>query len=308
MWAFACSDLASTLAMPKGQTNVLEELFLSVNYPEMQELGILGDKIRNPEEHADYLKLVKLTWGTLGITPKMHDILYGWVLFQRFIETEELQLLDQANLQVQKVLSDNYKEGTTEQCTDNLECIISDKETMFPIVKKKVLGGVLLDQEVDEKLQELTTVKLCVKLNALEYMQKQINILEDGIKKSWASIMVSGNSKNTKLSVETTNYLHSDSESVDELFVATLDIFRDSTADAIRKFCYLVGLPHSLVEMESKLAHQVLSLFSLDAELVIHMLMMASENLSTGLGSGTDGHRSLDDAKLLTPWYGFYAI
>ncbi|KAL8239847.1 hypothetical protein R6Q59_016414, partial [Mikania micrantha] len=36
-------------------------------------------------EHADYLKLVKLTWGTLGITPKMHDILYGWVLFQRVL-------------------------------------------------------------------------------------------------------------------------------------------------------------------------------------------------------------------------------
>ncbi|KAD6452966.1 hypothetical protein E3N88_07671 [Mikania micrantha] len=106
------------------------------------------------------------------------------------------------------------------------------KETMFPIVKKKVLEGVLLDDEVDEKLKGLTTVKLCVRLNSLEYMQKQINILEVGIKKSWASIMLSGN---TKLSVETTNYLHSDSESVDELFVDTLDIFRDSTADAIRK-------------------------------------------------------------------------
>ncbi|KAD5316789.1 hypothetical protein E3N88_16735 [Mikania micrantha] len=759
----------------KRQTNVLEELFLSVNYPEMQELGILLGKIRNPEEwnvimtpferaevllairqvasslasmwrsshtqggsnywnagyhlnlrlyerllfgvfdildegqlieeHADYLKLVKLTWGTLGITPKMHDILYGWVLFQQFIETEELQLLDQANLQVQKVLSessDNYKEGTTEQCTDNLECIIANKvtetrlslvqaifqsinfwcdsrlqdyhlhfsekpiffrklvvmglaltnsnatgmtaavrirfyvdrsleaackriedtidliskmegkhslallaneirvlaeressvfspvlclwcpdagmaasvhlhqyygkrlkpfldnvslsadaisvlssahhlehyliqafnskdgendvgsffineidfyqihkisrpiivdwlisqherviewtgrtfhlevweplsnqqrqaasvvevfriveetvdqffglnlpmdishlqallsiifhaldgylqnlvsqlvdknhlfpaappltrykETMFPIVKKKVIEGVLLDEEVDEKLKGLTTAKLCVRLNTLEYMQKQINILEDGIKKSWASIMVSGNSKTTKLSVGTTNYLHSDSESVDELFIATFDSIRDSTADAIQKFCGLVGtrvvfwdlrdsflfclyhgtvegarlegllpkvdsvlnqvcgliedtlrdmvvasicraalegyvwvlldggpscafsdsdttmmeedlnmlkdlfvadgegLPRSLVEMESKLAHQVLSLFSLDAESVIHMLMMASENLSTGFGSGTQGQRSLDDANTL---------
>ncbi|PWA83832.1 Mammalian uncoordinated homology 13, domain 2 [Artemisia annua] len=34
----------------KCQANVLEELFSSVNYPEMQELGILLDKIRNPEE------------------------------------------------------------------------------------------------------------------------------------------------------------------------------------------------------------------------------------------------------------------
>ncbi|GJZ90384.1 mammalian uncoordinated homology 13 protein [Tanacetum coccineum] len=34
----------------KRQANVLEELFSSFNYPEMQELGILLDKIRNLEE------------------------------------------------------------------------------------------------------------------------------------------------------------------------------------------------------------------------------------------------------------------
>ncbi|KAK9076709.1 hypothetical protein SSX86_005043 [Deinandra increscens subsp. villosa] len=782
----------------KRQANVLEELFSSVNYPEMQELGILLDKIRNPEEwnvimtpaeraevllairqvasslssmsgsshiqggsnywnagyhlnirlyerllfgvfdildegqlieeHADYLKLVKLTWGTLSITQKMHDVLYGWVLFQQFIETEELQLLDLANLQVQKVLSNNYKEGTKEQYAGSLMCIISDnvtqtrlslvqaifqsinlwcdsrlqdyhlhfnvdelissllslsslqklgffsklvfmglavgtygsdtdnevkqtnfnatgkaaavrvrfyveksleatcrrvkdtinliskmegkhplallasevgvvaerelsvfspvlcqwcpdaamvasvhlhqyygkrlkpfldnislsddaisvlssahqlehyfiralnsedggndagsffihdidlyqihkisrpiildwlisqheriiewtgrtfrfevweplsnqqkhaasivevfriieetvdqlfrlslpvdishlqallsiifhsldgylhkldcqlvdknhlypaappltryKETMFPIVKKKVLESVLLEEEVDEKLKGLTAVKLCVRLNTLEYTQKQINILEDGIKKSWASV-VSQNSRDSKLSAGTTVLMHSDSESVDELFVATFDSIRDSIADAIRKICVLVGtkvifwdlrdsflfrlyhgtvegarlenllpqidsvlnkicgliedtlrdmvvasicraalegyvwvlldggpacafsdsditmmeedlnmlkdlfvadgegLPRSLVDMESKLTHQVLNLFSLDAESVIHMLMMASENLSTGFGSGFLGQRSLDDANTL---------
>ncbi|KAI7728449.1 hypothetical protein M8C21_000154, partial [Ambrosia artemisiifolia] len=64
------------------------------------------------------------------------------------------------------------------------------KETMFPIVKKQVLDSVILDEEVDEKLKGLTAAKLCVRLNTLEYMQKQIDILEDGIKKSWASTMV----------------------------------------------------------------------------------------------------------------------
>ncbi|GJV03154.1 gypsy type transposase [Tanacetum coccineum] len=59
------------------------------------------------------------------------------------------------------------------------------------------------------------------------------------------------------------------------------------------------GLPRSLVEVESKFAHQILSLFSLDADSLIHMLMMASENLSTGFGSGTRGQRSLDDANTL---------
>ncbi|KAF5800738.1 hypothetical protein HanXRQr2_Chr06g0240081 [Helianthus annuus] len=755
----------------KRQANVLEELFSSVNYHEMQELGILLDKIRNPEEwnvimtpaeraevlqairqvasslsskrgsshiqggsnywsagyhlnirlyerllfgvfdildegqlieeHADYLKLVKLTWGTLGITQKMHDVLYGWVLFQQFIETGELQLLDQANLQLQKVLSGSFKEGTEEQCTDSLMCTVADnaseirfslvqaifraislwcdsrlhdyhlhfretpvffqklvfmgltvatassgtdnevkvrlyverslkaacvriedtisliskmegkhplallatevrvvaeremsvftpvlfqwcpdagvvasvhlhqyygkklkpflenvslsddaisvlsaahnlehyliqafnskdgendvgsffiheidfyqihnisrpiildwlisqheriiewtgrtfhlevweplsnqqkqaasvvevfriveetvdqlfglslpmdiahlqallsiifhaldgylqnlvsqlvdkkhlypaappltryKETMFPIVKKQVLDSVILDEEVDEKLKGLTAVKLCVRLNTLEYMQKQIDVLEDGIKKSWASTMVSGNSRDSKLSMGTTDFMHEDSEAVDELFVATFDTIRDSIADAIRKICELVGtrvvfwdlrdsflsrlyhgsvegarlenfypqidsvlnqvcgliddtlrdrvvasicraalegyvwvlldggpscafsdsditmmeedlnmlkdlfvadgegLPRSLVETESKFAHQVLSLFSLDAESVIHMLMMASENMSTGFGSGILGQRSLEDANTL---------
>ncbi|XP_024993695.1 protein unc-13 homolog isoform X2 [Cynara cardunculus var. scolymus] len=780
----------------KRQANVLEELFSSVSYPEMQELGILLDKIRNPEEwniimtpaersevllairqvasllssmqgsssiqggssywnagyhlnirlyekllfgvfdildegqlieeHAEYLKLIKLTWATLGITQKMHDALYGWVLFQQFIETEEMLLLDQANLQVQKVLSANYDKGNEDHCKDNLMCMVvyngtetrlslvqaifrsinvwcdrrlqdyhlhfsekssffqrlvsmglavgtdnsgtgnkvkvgpsaksfdflfqlinSDaigetaafrvrvyversveaackrvedainlisklegkhplallaselrminererslyspvlcqwcpdagmvvsrhlhqfygkrlpflddislsedaisvlsaahhleldlirspnsedeengvgsfsineidfyqihkisrpivldwlisqhermlewtgrafhlevweplsnqqkqaasvvevfriveetvdqlfrlslpmdishlqallsinfhaldgyllklvsqlvekhhlypaappltryKETMFPIVKKKVVESVLLDEEVDEKLRGLTVNKLCVRLNTLQYMQKQINILEDGIKKSWAS-MGPGNSRDCKEPPGTTDFILTDSESVDELFVATFDSIRDSVADAIRKICDLVGtkiifwdlrdsflfrlyhgtvegarlenllpqldsilnhvcgliddalrdmvvasicraalegyvwvlldggpscafsdsditmmeddlnmlkdlfvadgegLPRSLVEVESKLAHQILSLFSLDAESVIHMLMMASEYLSTGFELRISGQRSLDDANTL---------
>ncbi|KAL7608412.1 hypothetical protein Lser_V15G09834 [Lactuca serriola] len=733
----------------KRQANVLEELFASVNYPEMQELGILLDKIRSPEEwniimtpadrtevllairqvasslssmrgsshtsywnagyhlnirlyekllfgvfdildegqlieeHADYLKLIKLTWGTLGITQKMHDALYGWVLFQQFIETKEMVLLDQANLQVQKVLSANHIDENEEQCIDKVICTIDNngvktrcnlvqavfcsinlwfdnrlqdyhlhfsekpaffrklvsmglavatdnsaairvrvyversveatcrrvedtinliskmegkhplailaselkviaerevsvfspilsqwcpdagmvasvylhkfygerlkpfledvsfsvdaisvlssahrlehyliqsfkskdekngagsfsvdfyqinkisrpiildwlisqherilewtgrafhlevweplsnqqkqaasivevfriieetvdqlfglslpmdishlqallsiifhaldgyllklfsqlveknhlypaappltryKDAMFPIVKKKVVESVFLDEEVEEKLKELTAVKLCVRLNTLQYMQKQINLLEDGIKKSWTSTMGK------------TDSMLIDSESLDELFVATFDSIRDSVADAIRKICDLIGtkiifwdlrdsfllrlyhgtvegsrlenllphidsvlnhvcgliddtlrdmvvasicraalegyiwilldggpsrafsdsdiimmeddlnmlqdlfvadgegLPRSLVEVESKLAHQILSLFSLDAESVIHMLMMASENLSTGFGSKIQGQRSLDDVDTL---------
>lgn len=46
----------------------------------------------------------------------------------KFVETEELELLYQANLQVQKVLSD-YKEETEEQRTDTLMCKILDNVT-----------------------------------------------------------------------------------------------------------------------------------------------------------------------------------
>ncbi|XP_071702005.1 protein unc-13 homolog isoform X2 [Rutidosis leptorrhynchoides] len=758
----------------KRQANVLEELFSSVNYPEMQELGILLDKIKNPEEwnvimtpaervevlqairqvasslssirstsqiqgsssywnagyhlnirlyekllfgvfdildegqlieeHSEYLKLVKLSWRTLGITQKIHDALYLWVLFYQFTETKEMLLLEKANLQVQKVLSTDYKEGNEEPYSDNLMCSIDEnsteiklnlvqaifrsismwcesklqdyhlhfnekpdflrrlvsmglavgtdysgtenevtnskatgevttfkvkfyierslesacrrvddtinltsklekkhplallaselrliiekeltifspilsqwcsdasiiaavhlhkyygeklkpflvdvslsedaisvlsaahqfehhliqasnslfisdidlyqidkicrpiildwlisqheriiewtgrafhlevweplsnqqkqassvvevfriveetvdqlfrlslpmdishlqallsiifhaldgymqkvvsqlvdknhlypapppltryKETMFPIVRKKVVETLLLDEEVDDKLIGLTGSKLCVRLNTLQYMQKQINILEDGIKSSWASAMASRYSGDSKIPLETTEFVHTENESVDELFVATFDTIRDSIADAIRKFCDLIGtrvvfwdlrdsflfrlyhgsveearlenllpqvdsvlnrvcgliddtlrdmvvasiyravlegyvwvlldggpscafsdsdipvmeddlnmlkdlfvadgegLPRSLVEVESKLAHQVLNLFSLDAESVIQMLMMASENMSTGFGSEIQGQRSLDDANTL---------
>lgn len=60
-------------------------------------------------------------------------------------------------------------------------------------------------------------------------MQKQINLLEDGIKKSWTSTMGK------------TDSMLIDSESLDELFVATFDSIRDSVADAIRKICDLIG-------------------------------------------------------------------
>lgn len=42
------------------------------------------------------------------------------------------------------------------------------KEAMFPISKKKVVESIFLDEEVDEKLKGLTTVKLCVRLNTLQ--------------------------------------------------------------------------------------------------------------------------------------------
>lgn len=42
------------------------------------------------------------------------------------------------------------------------------KEAMFPVVKKKVHESVILGEEVVEKLEGLTAVKLCVRLNTLE--------------------------------------------------------------------------------------------------------------------------------------------
>ncbi|KAK4558134.1 hypothetical protein RGQ29_007763 [Quercus rubra] len=62
------------------------------------------------------------------------------------------------------------------------------EETVIPIMKKKVLEHKLLEDGVCNILNELTVSKLCVRLNTLKYIQKQIGVLEDGIRKSWALI------------------------------------------------------------------------------------------------------------------------
>ncbi|PIA35780.1 hypothetical protein AQUCO_03500267v1 [Aquilegia coerulea] len=55
------------------------------------------------EEADEILRVIKMTWATLGINQQVHDALYGWVLFQKFVETGETKLLDNAILEIQKV-------------------------------------------------------------------------------------------------------------------------------------------------------------------------------------------------------------
>lgn len=63
------------------------------------------------EEADEILETVKLTWPMLGITQKLHDILYGWVLFQKFAQTGEILLLKHTGLQIQKLqLHNDVKE------------------------------------------------------------------------------------------------------------------------------------------------------------------------------------------------------
>uniref|UniRef100_A0A2P2M0S4 MHD2 domain-containing protein n=1 Tax=Rhizophora mucronata TaxID=61149 RepID=A0A2P2M0S4_RHIMU len=59
------------------------------------------------------------------------------------------------------------------------------------------------------------------------------------------------------------------------------------------------GLPRSLVEQEAKSAHHIISLFSLQTETVIQMLMNASEYISLGLDSQHNGRMHLEDAHTL---------
>ncbi|TVU16106.1 hypothetical protein EJB05_39656, partial [Eragrostis curvula] len=55
------------------------------------------------EESDEILETVKLTWPILGITEKLHDVFYAWVLFQKFAQTGEILLLKHAGIQIQKL-------------------------------------------------------------------------------------------------------------------------------------------------------------------------------------------------------------
>ncbi|KAL8106727.1 hypothetical protein AgCh_023473 [Apium graveolens] len=114
------------------------------------------------------------------------------------------------------------------------------KETVFPVIKKKVVENVLLEEEVNSNLAELTVSKLCIRLNTLQYIQKQMGILEDGIRKSWGSATLSENNRGEE-HPEASETVLEYSESVDELFVATFDSLRDTAADAIRRTCEFIG-------------------------------------------------------------------
>ncbi|GFQ01344.1 hypothetical protein PHJA_002278300 [Phtheirospermum japonicum] len=280
------------------------------------------------------------------------------------------------------------------------------KEATFPIVKKKVVESLVIDVEIYKNLDELTASKLCVRLNTyrihllfLQYIQKQIDALEDGIRKSWESVASYRIGRHSTENIPETPDVNG--ESVSELFVATLDIIRDSAADAIRttsdflgarivfwdmresflsylyhgsvdgnrldsvhpefdkvlnNVCRLIddtirddvvsciwkeslegfmwvlldggpsrafsdtditmieedfnmlkdlfvaegeGLPRSLVEKEAKFYHKILSLFSLQTESLIQMLMASSEHISVGVSGYKGGQRYRGDAHTL---------
>ncbi|KAJ6944882.1 hypothetical protein NC651_000039 [Populus alba x Populus x berolinensis] len=114
-------------------------------------------------------------------------------------------------------------------------------ESVIPMIKRSLVVGTLLDANVARKLNELTIPKLCIRLNTLQYIQKQVAILEDGIRKSWGLIRPSLDQRQTKEEVLEERSLLTSSEAVDALFATTCHIIRDTTTDAIRKFCDFTG-------------------------------------------------------------------
>ncbi|XP_020248404.1 uncharacterized protein LOC109825902, partial [Asparagus officinalis] len=76
------------------------------------------------EEAEDILKILQLTWPVLGVTQKMHNALYGWLLFQKFVLTGEHALLKYAVFKVQKILSNKDDGGSEEAYINSLICSI----------------------------------------------------------------------------------------------------------------------------------------------------------------------------------------
>jgi hypothetical protein len=83
------------------------------------------------EEAEEILKLLKLTWSTLGITQKLHSALYGWVLLKQFVETDEEMLLDHSRIEFEKILS---VEDNKEEYVNKLTCS-TDSDTRLNLIE-----------------------------------------------------------------------------------------------------------------------------------------------------------------------------
>ncbi|CAN7029298.1 unnamed protein product, partial [Brassica oleracea var. botrytis] len=272
-------------------------------------------------------------------------------------------------------------------------------EGVMPAMKRKSLEFAEPDNKMVTKLDELTIPKLCIRLNTLCYIQKQISAIEDGIRKSLTLVRSSLDKRSnieTDEAEEENSLTHS--EAVDELFATTYDSLRETNANCITKTRDLIGarvifwdlrdmflvqlyngtvegarlerllphidtvldnvcslsyedsrdmvvlsicrsaleayvrvlldggptrafsdsdiplmeedlsilkeffiadgegLPRSLVEQEAKQAKEILDLYSLESEMLIQMLMTASELIDMGVSSE---QRRLEDAQTL---------
>lgn len=269
----------------------------------------------------------------------------------------------------------------------------------MPAMKRKSLEFAEPDNKMVTKLDELTIPKLCIRLNTLCYIQKQISAIEDGIRKS-LTLVRSSLDKRSKIETDEAEEENSltHSEAVDELFATTYDSLRETNANCITKTRDLIGarvifwdlrdmflvqlyngtvegarlerllphidtvldnvcslsyedsrdmvvlsicrsaleayvrvlldggptrafsdsdiplmeedlsilkeffiadgegLPRSLVEQEAKQAKEILDLYSLESEMLIQMLMTASELIDMGVSSE---QRRLEDAQTL---------
>lgn len=120
----------------------LYEKLLSSVFDILEEGQILA-------EAKEILKLIKLTWSTLGINQIIHDALYSWVLFKQFVLTDKEDLLEYSTIQMQKILpSESLYEGG--------ECLMCTIEWRESVVRLNLVPAILLSMHIwcDGKLQD----------------------------------------------------------------------------------------------------------------------------------------------------------
>ncbi|XAR70329.1 hypothetical protein NMG60_11027149 [Bertholletia excelsa] len=117
------------------------------------------------------------------------------------------------------------------------------EEAVFPVMKRKLVDCVILEREVIDKMKALSTTTLCIRLNTLRYIQKHVDTLEEGIRKSWSLLHRGENQTHSKEELVDVSggFDCIINKSVDELFVANFDSIKDTAADAIRKISDFTG-------------------------------------------------------------------
>ncbi|KAM0934376.1 putative protein unc-13, mammalian uncoordinated 13, domain 2 [Dioscorea sansibarensis] len=93
----------------------LYEKFLSGVFDVLEDGQII-------EVAEEIISIFKLTWPTLGITKRIHDILYCWVLFQQFTRTGEVTLLELAFFEIHKFASRSDGDVNEEAYLRSLFC------------------------------------------------------------------------------------------------------------------------------------------------------------------------------------------
>ncbi|KAF9602162.1 hypothetical protein IFM89_025435 [Coptis chinensis] len=104
------------------------------------------------KEADEILKVIKLTWITLGINQKMHEALYGWVLFQKFVETGDTKLLDEAILLIQKVQS----RDDDEKLAAYMDCFVCSVGIIGGKVSSNLIDAIfiMISTWCDKKLKD----------------------------------------------------------------------------------------------------------------------------------------------------------
>uniref|UniRef100_A0A0A0L2K3 MHD1 domain-containing protein n=2 Tax=Cucumis sativus TaxID=3659 RepID=A0A0A0L2K3_CUCSA len=121
------AKVLSGIAQVLSKLSALDAYHFNIRLYEKLLFGVLGasDDNHPTMEVDDSVGLVKLTWSILGITPEIHSVIHGWVLFQQFVKTDEISFLDSAMVELQKIASSKNNEGKEEQYLESLSCSIS---------------------------------------------------------------------------------------------------------------------------------------------------------------------------------------